>query len=125
MRDKLLGLFECSDVVLEKLKALTLKLFELASLIYLLYKIVQHLSREKLASFVWCRYLRIGFGREVKRGNRHDLLERPRGVCLPSNKPDLVANRWQNVFLRYFTISPEVKKTGINIGDYDGGPGWT
>jgi len=41
-RDKVLGLFKCIDLVLENLKALALKVFELISLIYLLYKIVQH-----------------------------------------------------------------------------------
>jgi hypothetical protein len=41
-RDKVLGPFKYIDLVLENLKALVLKLFELASLIYLLYKIVQH-----------------------------------------------------------------------------------
>ena len=41
-RDKVLGLFKYIDLVLENLKALALKLFELVSLIYLLYKIVQH-----------------------------------------------------------------------------------
>jgi hypothetical protein len=41
-RDQVLGPFEFIDMVLENLKALTLKLFELVSLIYLLYKIVQH-----------------------------------------------------------------------------------
>jgi hypothetical protein len=40
--DKVLGLFIRIDMVLENLKALVLKLFELASLIYFLYKIVQH-----------------------------------------------------------------------------------
>jgi hypothetical protein len=41
-RDQVLGLFEFIDLILENLKALTLKLFELVSLIYFLYKIVQH-----------------------------------------------------------------------------------
>jgi len=41
-RRRVLGLFRHIDLVLDNLKALILKLFELASLIYLLYKIVLH-----------------------------------------------------------------------------------
>ena len=41
-RDKVLGLFKGIELVLDNLKALVLKLFELASIIYLLYRIVQH-----------------------------------------------------------------------------------
>jgi len=41
-RDKVLRYFRLIDLVIENLKALTLKLFELASLIYVLYKIVLH-----------------------------------------------------------------------------------
>ena len=41
-RDQVLGFFKFIDLILENLKALTLKLFELVSLIYFLYKIVQH-----------------------------------------------------------------------------------
>lgn len=41
-RDSVLGLLESVDSTVEKLKALVLKLFELASLIYLLSKIVLH-----------------------------------------------------------------------------------
>jgi len=41
-RRRVLGLFRYTDLVLDNLKVLILKLFELASLIYLLYKIVLH-----------------------------------------------------------------------------------
>jgi hypothetical protein len=41
-RRRVLGLFRHIDLVLDNLKALVLKLFELASLIYFLYKIVLH-----------------------------------------------------------------------------------
>ena len=38
----MLGLFKGIELVLDNLKALVLKLFELVTLAYLLYKIVQH-----------------------------------------------------------------------------------
>jgi len=41
-RGSVLKLFKHIDLVIENLKALALKLFELVSLIYLLYKIVSH-----------------------------------------------------------------------------------